>query len=94
MVNSPLIRPAISWGGSFRGGTLDYHENNQNHESRWWIQIFLDFFHPNQGEMIQFDGCIFFEAMGFFQPPPRFIFSSHQTFQVPKMEILTYISSM
>ena len=26
MVNSPLIRPAISWGGSFGGGTLDSHE--------------------------------------------------------------------
>ena len=26
MVNSPLIRPAISWGGSFGGGTLDSHD--------------------------------------------------------------------
>ena len=25
MVNSPLIRPAIYWGGSF-GGTLDSHD--------------------------------------------------------------------
>ena len=26
MVNSPLIRPAISWGGSFGGGTLGSHD--------------------------------------------------------------------
>ena len=26
MVNSPLIRPAIYWGGSFGGGTLDSHD--------------------------------------------------------------------
>ena len=26
MVNSPLIRPAISWGGSFGGDTLNSHE--------------------------------------------------------------------
>ena len=25
MVGSPLIRPAIYWGGSFGGGTLDSH---------------------------------------------------------------------
>ena len=24
--HSPLIRPAISWGGSFGGGTLDSHD--------------------------------------------------------------------
>ena len=27
MVNSPLIRPAIYWRGSFGGGTLDIHES-------------------------------------------------------------------
>ena len=27
MVHSPLIRPAIYWGGSFGGGTLDIHES-------------------------------------------------------------------
>ena len=26
MVNSPLIRPAIYWGGSLGGGTLGSHE--------------------------------------------------------------------
>ena len=27
MDNSPLIRPAIYWGGSFGGGTLGSHED-------------------------------------------------------------------
>ena len=26
--HSPLIRPAIYWGGSFAGGTLDSHDNS------------------------------------------------------------------
>ena len=28
MVNSPLIRPAISWGGSFGGDTLNSHDHS------------------------------------------------------------------
>ena len=29
MVNSPLIRPAIYWGGSFGGGSLGSHDSKQ-----------------------------------------------------------------
>ena len=36
--HSPLIRPAIYWGGgSFGGGTLDSHDSNKQFPCRDWI---------------------------------------------------------
>ncbi len=40
MVNSPLIRPAISWGGGIGGGTLGSHDisisNFKNTTNLFW----------------------------------------------------------
>ena len=38
-------------------------------KARWWFQIYIFYFHPKIGKMIQFDFCIFFR--GVVQPPTR-----------------------
>ena len=46
MVNKPLIRPAISGGGTLGGGTLTSHdmENGTSSEKRGWGVVGLPFF--------------------------------------------------
>ena len=58
--HSPLIRPAIYWGGSFGGGTLGSHDDScsclsfsswwLNHPSEKYAQVKLDHFPKFRGK--------------------------------------------